>query len=68
MTGCTNEAETGAGSIIKLYRITETTDSNGNKLGKSQKITIKTNDSDAGTTLDYQSTPNTGPYPFVAIN
>lgn len=41
LTGCTNQAETGAGSIIKLYRI-----------GDNHTITIKENASDAGTTLN----------------
>lgn len=48
LTGCTNEAETGAGSIIKLYMIAD-----------SHTITIKENASDAGTTLSSY----TGTYP-----
>lgn len=52
LTNCSNEAATGAGSIIKLYSI-----------NYGRTITIKANASDAGTTLDSSSGAGTGTYP-----
>lgn len=53
LTGCTNQAETGAGSIIKLYEISN-----------NHTITIKENEGDTGTELNSSSgTAGTGTYP-----